>query len=401
MPRRKVPARFKYTGRKGDDLYVKFPLPGLKYPVWRKCVPETQERVNEIIAHIKNDIARRVADSAIPDRCDNFFRFWLSWIKNRVSERTLQNREAVVRLYLLPALGFFALNEVKPVQLAMIYDQMLAGGLSPVTARKVHAVASSIFKEAVNLELIASNPVSKTKPPRITDSLKIKVMNSAEVKRFVEACHNSQYGIIFEFALETGMRPQEYLALRWTDIDFEKRTADVVRALVYDRKGGGYYFKEPKTRKSRRTIPLSSQICDKLRIHLENQNNYLAEIRERIRRRCKPSRKKRREYNKQILENHKKLNLVFPSLDFTPFRDINLGRRYFKPIAKAAGLDKSLTTYSLRHSCATLLLSANVNPKIVAERLGHSNISTTLQIYSHVLPAMQSDATEKLSAILY
>ncbi len=72
-------------------------------------------------------------------------------------------------------------------------------------------------------------------------------MNEAQMKRFLAECQNSKHGIIFEFALETGMRPQEYLALRWDDIDLEKRKAEVTRALVYDRRGGGFYFKSLDT----------------------------------------------------------------------------------------------------------------------------------------------------------
>ncbi len=70
-------------------------------------------------------------------------------------------------------------------------------------------------------------------------------------------------------------------------------------------------------------------------------------------------------------------------------------------MAKAARLDASLTTYSLRHSCATLLLQANVNPKIVSERLGHAGISITLETYSHVLPGLQENVTDKLASVLY
>jgi integrase len=78
-----------------------------------------------------------------------------------------------------------------------------------------------------------------------------------------------------------------------------------------------------------------------------------------------------------------------------------LGRRYFKKIAEKIGLDKSVALYALRHTCATLLLSANVNPKIVSERLGHASIALTLDTYSHVLPGMQESATETLTEVLY
>lgn len=401
MPRKKLPPKFKYTYRKGEILFVVYPLDGLKYPVWRKCEPETQARVDEIIEEIKNERARRIHESAVPGGCDKFFDFWLEQMRNRVSERTHQGYENIIDRYLRPALGGLDLSEIKPLHLQNLYASMTAQGLSAQTVRHTRAVASGIFKEAVNLDAAASNPVSRSKSPRVAGSLKIKVLDQAEVKRFLAACRIKPYGVIFEFALETGMRPQEYLALRWTDINLERKSAEILRALVYDRKGGGYYFKEPKTRRSRRTVPLSTQLVERLKIHREKQDEYIEDIEARLTKRCKPSRENRREHNKQILENHKKLNLVFPSQDFTPFKDINLGRRYFKEVAKDAGLDAGLGLYSLRHTCATLLLSANVNPKIVSERLGHSSVSITLDVYSHVLPTMQADATEKLMEMLY
>lgn len=402
MPRKKQLPKFKYTVRKpNNSLFVRYPNRLSKTMIWRKVEIETQEEVNKILNKLKGEIAAQTRESGIPERCDKFFDYWLDSIKNNVAGRTFKTREGVVRLYLKPQLGYFELSEIKPAQLLMIYQTMLDKNLSPLTIRTVHRVASSIFKEAVNLELIPSNPVSRVRPPKLIDNLKVKVMSKAEVGRFLIECRKSPYGIIFEFALETGMRPQEYLALRWTDIDLKKRTAQVVRALVYDRAGGGFYFKEPKTKKSRRTIPLSKQMCDKLIEHQQRQKLYIQEIHERIRRKEKPSRQYRKEINKKWLENHKELNLVFPSKEFTPFRSINLGKRYFKPIAAAAGLDKDLSPYSLRHSSISLMVAAGVNLKVVAERAGHSNLNTLLNIYTHVFDEQQEDATDKLASVLY
>lgn len=407
MPRKKALPKFKYTVRKKDKddnplaLYVKFPQPGSKYPVWRICRDETQEAVNDIIEQIKTDHAKEAAKSVVPDSCAQFFAFYLKTIKNRISARTLSKRESKIRLYLQPALGALALKEVKPIHLQKLYSELSNRGLDAATVIDTHRIASNIFKEAENLEMIPSNPARKATPPKKTDSLKIKAMSLEEVRRFSAECQKSDYGIIFEFALETGMRPQEYLALRWTDIDLEKQTARVLRALVYDQKGGGYYFKETKTKRSRRTIPLSKYLVEKLLLHKEKQTAYIDEVKERVRRRYKPSRESRREYNKQILDNHKKLNLLFPSQDFTPFKDINISRRYFKTIAEDAGLSPDLSLYSLRHTCCSVMIAAGVNIKVVSERMGHSSVAFSLDVYSHVLPGQQEEGTAKLSSILY
>ncbi|HXG85772.1 MAG TPA: tyrosine-type recombinase/integrase [Pyrinomonadaceae bacterium] len=401
MPRRKEPPKFKYTVRRKGILYVKFPLPGSKYPVWRICRDETQEAVSDIIELIKTKQAKQLAKSATPHACAQFFAFYLEIVKNRISARTLLKRESKIRLYLAPALGALPLKEVKPIHLQKLYSEMSAKGLNASTVIDTHRIASNIFKEAENLEMIPSNPARKATPPKKTDSLKIKAMNQWQAKSFLVECQTNLHGIIFEFALETGLRPGEYLALRWSDIDFDKKTANVSRAVVYDQKGGGYYFKPTKTKRGRRTIPLSKRIVEKLLLHKEKQTAYIRQVEERVRRRYKPSRENRREYNKQILENHKKLNLVFSSRDFTPLKDINLGRRYFKPIAEKLRLDENLSLYSLRHTSISLLLLAGANIKVISERAGHNSVAFTMDTYAHVLPGMGEDATEKLTEVLY
>lgn len=401
MPRKKTEKKFKYTVRKNGVLYVKYPVKGLKNPVWRVCREETQKAVDEIIEELNNDRAAALAETEIPTTCEGYFNFWLESVKNRISARTLQGYENVIRRYLAPEIGDLPISEIKPKHLERLYRKMSASGLQPVTVRKTHMVAGNAFREAQKHEVISSNPAQFAKPPKVTGTLKIKTLSPDEARKFIEVCQKHSHGIIFEFALETGLRPQEYLALRWSDLDLEKPEVSVTRALVYDRKGGGFYFKEPKTNRSRRSVPVSPKMAEKLKIHRENQKDYLLEVADRLTRHCKPSREYRAAYNKKVLKNHEELDLVFASQDGTPFKDINLGKRYFKQIAKAAGLSSDLTLYSLRHTCATLLLSANVNPKIVSERLGHSSVAITLDTYSHVLPNMQQDATEKITSILY
>ncbi len=95
------------------------------------------------------------------------------------------------------------------------------------------------------------------------------------------------------------------------------------------------------------------------------------------------------------------LDLVFPTEQGTPHRRENLNKRHLKPILRAAGLSEEITLYALRHSCATLLMAEGVNPKVVAERLGHANVSLTLNTYSHVTPTMQAQASDALNRTLF
>jgi integrase len=183
-------------------------------------------------------------------------------------------------------------------------------------------------------------------------------------------------GLIFEFALLSGMRPEEFLALQWSDLNFERCTAQVNRALV--RHKGNWTFEKPKTAKSRRLVTLSEPLMRKLAAHKQKQN----EVRLR---------------NGLSWESY---DLVFCTNQGTPHSIPNLTYRYYRPILKKAGLPQ-IRLYDLRHSHATLLLIAEENPKVVAERLGHSTIVLTMDTYSHVVPSMQKNATDKLTKMLY
>ena len=180
--------------------------------------------------------------------------------------------------------------------------------------------------------------------------------------------------------LVTGMRPEEYLALHWKDIDLRQGSATVQRTLCWRReKGGGWYFGEPKTSQSRRTVPLPASIVRELGHHKTCQ----AEA--RLKKGAK----------------YQSLDLVFATDSGGPLHSENLATRNFRAIRDRAKLPSSITPYSLRHTCATLLLLAGENPKVVSERLGHSSIVMTLDTYSHALPSMQQAATEKLEKMLF
>jgi integrase len=145
--------------------------------------------------------------------------------------------------------------------------------------------------------------------------------------------------------------------------------------VQFNRKGGGYYFKALKTQRSRRRIDVSESLRQLLQAHKIEQNMHRLAMR-------------------GTWFDH---GLVFPNEIGRPFAINNLTRRHLKPILDKCDFPKHVTLYSLRHTCATMLLLAGVNPKVVADRLGHSSVVITLDTYSHVLPSLQADATELIN----
>ena len=294
-----------------------------------------------------------------------------------VRQRTYDGYEGLLERHVRPPLGDRRLHQLTPIEIQALYSDLLTRGLSSRTVRYVHAVLSSSLKQAVKWRMLSQNPASFVDLPRI-EKKEMRAFSAEQATTFLKAAKDDRFGTLFAFALATGMRPGEYLALRWSDIDLRVGTATVVRSLVRC-KDGSWEFEEPKTKNSRRTIPLPASLVTAVAAHKREQAE------ERLAK--GPS-----------YENE---TLVFASSTGHPLDQINLVRRHFKPTLKSAGLPNEFRLYDLRHSCATLLLLAGENPKVVSERLGHASVTLTLDTYSHVLPSMQQRAAEKLEAILF
>lgn len=188
---------------------------------------------------------------------------------------------------------------------------------------------------------------------------------------------SDRYEALFNIAVIAGLRPSEYLGLQWKDVDFDSGLVTVRRTLSWLR-DMTWYFGEPKTATSRRSVPLPPQVLRMLREHRRRQAEERLKAGARY-------------------ENH---DLVFCGNEGNPINPRNLITRHYKPALKRAGLPR-IRLYDLRHTCATLLLVAEENPKVVSERLGHSSVVLTLDTYSHVLPSMQKAATDKLAGMLF
>lgn len=293
----------------------------------------------------------------------------------RVSERTADGYAALLERYIRGPLGHKKLDKIRPLDIQRVYGEIQVRGLSARVVRHTHSALHNALKQAVKWGMIIRNPSDLVELPKVPHK-EMRVLSPDESVRFLEAAAAMPNGLIFEFALLTGMRPEEYLSLKWSDIDFERSTSTVRRALV--RHKGSWSFQEPKTARSRRTIFLPAPLLHKLAAHKRKQGV------QRL----------------QIGSLWQSLDLVFCSETGTPLSIPNLTYRYFRPILGKAGLPR-IRLYDLRHSCATLLLIAEENPKVVSERLGHSTIVLTLDTYSHVLPTMQQNATAKLARLLY
>ena len=199
-----------------------------------------------------------------------------------------------------------------------------------------------------------------------------RTVRRTEVKALLSAARGDRLEALYLVAIHTGLRRSEILGLKWTDVDLEASTLSVQRSLDTDGT-----FNPPKRNRSRRTVKLTGQAVEALKGHRVRQNE------ERLR-------------LGSLWEDQ---GLVFPNQLGKPMNPDNLYHRGFKPLLEKAGLS-GFTFHSLRHTCATLLLSKNVNPKIVQEMMGHATISQTMDTYSHVTPGMGDVAAEAMENAL-
>jgi len=270
-------------------------------------------------------------------------------------------------------LGSVKLKALSPTHVRGLYKEKLSS-LSPRTVRYIHVTLHKALKQAVSDGLIPRNATEAVKPPQVRRE-EIRPLTPEQVKMLLDAASGDRLEALYVLAVHTGLRQGELLGLKWDDIDLQARTLQVRRALITAR--GGPRLATPKTKGSRRRVSLTGVAAEALKGHLERQ---LAEI----------------DRAGSLWQEN---GLVFASETGAPLDRRYLTSRRFKPLLKRAGLPH-FRFHDLRHTCATLLLTQNVNPKVVSEMLGHSSIAITLDTYSHVLPNMQDSAARALEEAL-
>lgn len=299
---------------------------------------------------------------------------WLVVAKTSVRPNTYQQYSQVVHQHINPVLGYIVLKDLRPDHVQSLYTNKLANGVSPNTTRMIHAVIHRALNHALKLGLVYRNVADSVTRPKVV-RIEMKTLNDYQVRQLIQVAESEQMRLLLWVAVVTGLRQGELLGLKWSDLDWTSRRIQVQRQ-VQRRKGDGLVFCEPKSASGRRVIVLGKSTIEKLRNYKNNQ------LKERI----------------LLGEKWQDYDLIFPSPIGTPLDPSNVLKAY-KDCLRRAGLP-NLRFHDLRHSAATLMLQQGVNPKIVSERLGHSDISLTLNTYSHVLPPMQEEAAEKMDDLL-
>jgi integrase len=300
---------------------------------------------------------------------------WLEQARMRVRPRTWQRYEQYVRLHAKPSLGRVTLAKLTPEHLTRLYRERLDAGLTPTTVVHLHRMLHSALKTAVRRGLVARNVAELVDPSR-AQRREMRTFSASEVRRFRDAAAGDRLEALFVLAVTTGMRQGELLGLRWKDINLDRGYL-TVRVALQRLPNNDLVLAETKTDSSRRQVQLSQAAVETLRKHKARQAE------ERLR----------------LGAAWEDQDIVFANEVGRPLNPSNVTTRHYHPILAKAGLPR-LRFHDLRHTAATLLLEANINPRVVSEVLGHTDVGITMNLYQHVSPTMQQQAADAFDALL-
>jgi integrase len=313
---------------------------------------------------------------------------WLDvWLRDykqpSIRPVTLDSYANMIRIHLKPALGQIPLQALRPDQVQRFYNDKREAGLSARTVRYLHTILHSALKQAMKNQLVVRNVSEATTLP----GGKTRIMHPftlGQVQQFLDGVREDRLFAAFFLEIGTSLRRGELLGVRWRDVDLEAGVVHVRQTLVrvgnhdataIDRKTR-LIFQEPKTEQSRRTIPIPAAIIDQLKRH-----------------------KARQAQEKFLMgEAYEEHGLVFCQANGQPIDPRNF-TRHFERLLQQAELPH-IRFHDTRHTFATLMLELGEAPKVVQSMLGHTKISTTLDIYSHVSLDLERQAAAKLNALL-
>lgn len=308
---------------------------------------------------------------------------WLSdSVENSVKEGTFLSHRTHVRNHLTPAVGRMRLDKLTAAHLQSLYRAKLDDGFAAQTIVGIHSTVSKALKQAEKWDLIRKNPAANATPPR-PQKTKMKALSSDEARRVLEAARGHRFYALWVLAITTGARHGELLALRWDDLTLRDGSGEMAIQRSYSRSkpkregGETWAMGTTKTGKSR-VVSLGDHTTEAL----------------------KGRRNRQREEKLAYGPDYQETGFVFTSAKGTPVHQENSGK-YWRDVARTAGILDDVRFHDLRHTAATLALSSGVAAKVVQEMLGHTNISQTLDTYSHVLPTLQRNAANVLDSELF
>lgn len=307
---------------------------------------------------------------------------WLDARKGTIAHKTWSGYEMRTRLHIVPIIGDIPVGKLQSRHVSSIYDAMRKKGLSGTTQLDTHRILHNALEYARDEKVLTENVTERIKAPTATPK-EHTTINPERVWKILDVVKGAKFEMLILVCALTGLRRGELLALKWPWIDLDGTglfdplgpALKVVEALEHTR-GHGVRFKEPKSRKSRRVIPLAPECVELLRRHKDEQDDRKAEAG----------------------EAYTDLGLVFPNPDGTPWKPDSLSVQ-FRRLAKLAGCE-GFRLHDLRHAAGTLLVAEGASIRDVSSLLGHSSPAFTLSTYTHAVDETARAAMSNLARVL-
>jgi integrase len=335
---------------------------------------DTQKEVVQALSRLRKEVdAGLHATLDAEQTLRQFGQDWIAGRKHKLRSKTLLGYESMVKNH-LDSIGDITLSKLTAHTLQKHYTAKLQT-FSATTVQHLHAFLHVMLDHAVRLELIPKNPTDYVESPGL-HTKEIHPLTEQQVKQLLVALQGDRYEALYFLAVATGMREAELLGLCWQDVQLRSLSVRVVHTL--HRLRGGFVLEEPKSRMSRRLLPLPPAAAEILVKWSEIQ-----------------------QVDKELMGGAwgERWGLVFTTPAGQPIH-YSQALSHFRLLLQKAGLPLSTRLHDLRHTFATLLLERGVHIKAVSELLGHSSVNITLAIYGHVTAKMQDTALAELNNLL-
>lgn len=349
-------------------------------------------------------------------------RYLEEYAEQHLDQNTKAQYSSLLRLHINPVIGHLKLSKIQPRNLNALYNQLLKerkddveGGYSPKTIRHIHNTISAIYTVAVRWNIVMDNPCDRVEPPKASKGKTIKHFTLEQAEAFLMALNEgleitikahdriddtgksyhvpqykekkkiqTQFKVFFNMALFCGMRRGELIALEWSDFDFNKNTVSITKST--SQINGKVVTKAPKTESSNRIISVPPSVMALIKEYRKEQLQYRLSIGDAW------------EGSNYVFIQWNGLQM-YPSTPYGMFKKII--RWYNESVEDEENQLPGIPLHGLRHTSATLLISQNVDIRTVAGRLGHSQTSTTTDIYSHFLKRADEAASDSLENLFH
>lgn len=343
-----------------------------------KTRKETSEKLNRAIEELRDN---RFINKSDNPTVEQWCHEWLwSYKRNSVKQKTFDQYETILRTHIIPDIGDIRLADLKTMHIQRIINKMYDSGLSHRTIEVMKIVMHAALKQAQRNKLVGENVCENVVLPR-KQPKRIRVLNEDEQTKLIAALKDNYIGRGLLFALYTGMRRGEVLALKWSDYDKNEKTISITKALsrvrTYNKNGNKTMLTvtTPKTDTSIRTVPLIDKAVELLAEHKRKQERYM----------------------ELVGDYYTDNDLIFSSSRGDYLDPGNFNRKLNKTVKKI-GIPR-ISPHVLRHSFATRGLEAEVSLKAMQELLGHSSITVTGDIYTHILKEQKRKEISKLNDV--